>query len=530
VGTPRLGDACGEWFRDIVRAAFGSVDPETGERAIAEIFCLVPKKNSKTTNSAALGITALLANKTPNALFLEVGPTKDVADPCVSQARGMIEADPVDPETGRSYLQDRFHVRDHLKTIRDRLTGATLEIKAFDMRVVTGAIPKLTIIDELHVLGSSPHAQAVLAQIRGGMITRPDALLLFITTQSDGPPAGVFKIELAYARRVRDGQVKGDGVNVLAVLYEFPEEIQRDPNRPWLDPKLWPMVLPNLGKSITLPRLKSLFDKAQEKGEAEIIRWASQHLNIQVGLGLFNDRWVGADLWPSAARPLSLEDILAQSDVVTLGIDGGGLDDLLGLGLIGRHAETRRWHGWARAWAQPDVLDRRKDIATVLMDFEAEGDLVICKTPSQDLSEIAALCAKIRAEGVLPDAAGIGLDPYGVAALVDELAANDLEGDLLAAIPQGARLSPAIWGLERKLADGTFCHADQPLLTWSVGNARTEQRGNAVLITKQISGKSKIDPLMGIFNAATLMARNPEVTQEAVSPWEDPNFSLMGGR
>lgn len=508
VGQPRLAEAGGDWFRALIRAAFGSADPETGERAVGEIFCLVPKKNSKTTNSAAMGLVALLSNKVPNAEMLIVGPTKEVADTCFGQAKGMIEADPEDADTGRSYLQDRFHVRDHLKEIKDRLTGATLKIKAFDMRVVTGSIPILTIIDELHVMAASAHAARVLGQLRGGMITRPDALLLFITTQSDEVPAGVFKAELTYARRVRDGLVPGG--NMLPCLYEFPEDLQKGEGKPWRDPKHWPMVLPNLGKSITLERLVRLYRAAVEKGPDEEIRWASQHLNIQIGMGLLTDRWVGADLWEPAAQPMGLWDMLDQCDVAAVGIDGGGLDDLLGLGVIGRHRKTRVWMGWARAWVHASALERRPEIAPRLKDFAADGDLVICTDPTADLREVAQLCADIHAAGLLPAAHGIGLDPYGVAALVDELAAQGLEGDLLSAIPQGSRLSPAIWGLERKLQDGSFRHAGQPMLDWCVSNARTEQRGNAVVITKAVAGKAKIDPLMGIFNAAVLMSRNPQ--------------------
>jgi phage terminase large subunit-like protein len=56
-GQPRMEVAAGEWFRDIVRAAFGSLDA-TGARQVSEIFTLVPKKNSKTTGGAALAITA----------------------------------------------------------------------------------------------------------------------------------------------------------------------------------------------------------------------------------------------------------------------------------------------------------------------------------------------------------------------------------------------------------------------------------------------------------------------------------------
>ena len=51
------------------------------------------------------------------------------------------------------------------------------------------------------------------------------------------------------------------------IANEFCEEHQTSPLRPWLDPKNWPQVLLNLGRSITIERLVSDFKDAQEKGE-----------------------------------------------------------------------------------------------------------------------------------------------------------------------------------------------------------------------------------------------------------------------
>ena len=212
--------------------------------------------------------------------------------------------------------------------------------------------------------------------------------------------------------------------------------------------------------------------------------------------------------------------------MVTAGIDGGGLDDLLGLGLSGREVETKRWLHWGRAWCSELVLERRKDIAPLLKDFEAEGDLVILTDPTQDLREVAGLLAEVATRGLFPAAHAIGLDPYGVAALVDELAAQGLEGDLLVAVGQGSRLTPAIHGAERKLQDGTLRHARQGLMAWAMGNAKIEQRGSAVTVTKAAAGRAKIDPVIGLLNAFTLMSRNPEAEGETASPWDDPAFSL----
>lgn len=56
-------------------------------------------------------------------------------------------------------------------------------------------------------------------------------------------------------------------------------------------------------------------------------------------------------------------------------------------------------------------------------------------------------------------------------------------------------------------------HCGQRLMKWCLGNAKVEPTKNAFLITKQVSGVAKIDPLMALFDAAYLMGRNPEAVQ-----------------
>lgn len=507
-GMPAFKEAAGEWFREIVGTFLGSIDPITGARLIRELFLLVPKKNSKTTGGAGIMVDALMLNKRPRAEFLLIGPTQAVSDLAFDQAAGMIENDP------HGVLQKRFHIQNHLKTISDRKIGAELKIKTFDASVLTGVKPAGVLIDELHEIAKNAKAAKIIGQIRGGLLPIPESFLAFITTQSDDPPKGVFRSELMVARAIRDGRQQG---SMMPVLYEMPDDIAKSRAKPpaWQDPQHWPMVLPNLGKSITLERLVEDFETAKSKGEEEIRRFASQHINLEIGLALRSDRWTGADHWEAAeeASLVTLEDLLERSEVVTIGIDGGGLDDLLGFAAVGREKDTRRWLVWCHAWAHQVALKRRQDIAPALQDFAAAGELTIVERPDQDVEEVADLVEQIDAGGLLPEENGIGVDPVGIAQIVDEINARDLngpEGKRIAGISQGWKLSGAIKTSERGLSDGSIVHAPQRIMNWAVGNAMVEPRGNAITITKQAAGSMKIDPLMAVFDAVALMAMNPE--------------------
>lgn len=511
-GQPTLGEAAGDWFRDPVRAIFGSLDPVTGMRHVPGVFLLVPKKNSKTTNGGALMLTALLMNERPNAPFALFGPTQEIADLAYTAVSGMVEADPA--------LTKIFHVRDHLKTVENRLSGATLKVTTFDPKVATGGKYAGWLLDELHLLGKVSYAQRVIGQLRGARVAVPESFGVIITTQSDEPPAGAFKTELDYARGVRDGRII-DG-SILPVLYEFPEAMQIAPDKPWRQVENWSQVLPNLGRSVSLPVLEQDYATAREKGDEEERRWASQHLNIQIGLALHSNRWEGADHWERAGdTKVTLEWILDNCEVCTIGIDGGGLDDLLGLAVLGRHKHTKRWYHWGRAWADRGVKLLRKEIAPRLDDFAETGDIVfvdIAETAdgaNADVADVAEIVDRVFKAGLLPEKAGIGVDAVGIAAILDELSLREIPDECIAAVPQGYRLSGVIKGAARKLKDGTLKHGARPMMAWAVGNARSELRGSAVLVTKQVSGTAKIDPLIALFNAFDLMSRNPEASNPA---------------
>jgi phage terminase large subunit-like protein len=504
IGTPRMSEASGEWFFDIVEALFGAYDAKHNKRMVQEYFLLVPKKNGKSSYAAAIMVVAIIVNRRPNAEFLLIAPTKEIADISFRQASGIIR---LDPELSKLFLIQR-----HIRTISHRESGSTIQIKAADTDVITGSKSTGILVDETHVFAKKSNAAELFVEVRGALNARPDGFMIQISTQSKDPPSGVFRSELNVARDVRDGKLK---LPRLAVLYELPDKVTE--NGGWKNQATWPLVNPNMGRSVSAEFLADELVTAEREGASQLALLASQHFNVEIGQGLRSDRWTGADFWRQCGDGGlgNLDTLLDRCDVATVGIDGGGLDDLLGLCVLGREKETRRWLAWFHAWAHEIVLERRKEIAPKLLDFKRDGNLtIVANDSSDDIRGVADIVEKISEAGLLPSAKGIGVDPAGVADIVDELERRGFTTDddtgAITAIRQGFwTLNNTTKSTERRLAARTLVHGGSALMTWCVANAKLVQHGNAVTIEKQASGTAKIDPLMALFNAVALMALNP---------------------
>lgn len=498
-GKPTFGECSEQWVFDFVKAIFGGYDAETGKQLIREYGLLISKKNTKSTIAAGIMLTAVILCWREDEEHLILAPTKEVADNSFKPAAGMIRAD--------EELSDMFQIQDHIRTITHRVTRNTLKVVAADTDTVSGKKAGRILVDELWLFGKRQNAEAMFMEALGGQVSREEGWVIFLTTQSDEPPAGVFKEKLQYWRDVRDGKIPDR--KTMGILYEFPESMVE--NKKYLLPENFYITNPNMGRSVSAEWLEDQLRKNQSKTDGTLQQFLAKHLNIEIGLNLRSDRWAGVDFWEQQAQAVTFEDLLHRAEVITVGIDGGGLDDLLGFSAIGRDKNTREWLCWCHAWAHKIVLERRKSEASRLLGFQKEGDLTIVEFVGEDTDQLAELVGRIHEAELLDK---IGIDPSGVGSILDALTEVEIPAESVVGISQGWRLGGSIKTTERKLAEGVLIHAGQPMMAWCVGNARVEPKGNAILITKQASGKGKIDPLMALFNAVSLMALNPEAKKQ----------------
>lgn len=523
VGQPTRGEVCGPYIYPIVGAIFGSLDPETYRRYIKEFFLMIPKGNDKTGSAATIAMLWTLMNKKPEAELVIIAPSKKIADRGFEYAAGIIRADKA--------LEGAFYPpNSHNRLIERRLTGASISVVAADTSAATGGKQTVTLIDETHELSHNSKASALMTEIRGAYGKSADGFLMQITTQSKTPPSGMFKAELDKARAVRDGKLK---LPILPILYELPAKIQKDGG--WKDRKYWPVVNPNYGRSVQPDYLEGQMVASESEGDAAMALFASQHFNVEIGVGQGIDGWAGAIYWPGAVHPdlsrdaiasanpgaaaadipwLQLQALIARCEVLTLGVDGGGLDDLLGITVIGREIETGRWLWWSHAVAAPIAVQRHKANIPHYSDFERDGDLTIADLPD-DMEILDRVIGTAEASGKL---ATVSVDPSCVDDIEEVCARHDIteENKRFVGERQGIGLMKAIKTSERKLAAGTMLHCGQPLMNWCAGNAKVRLTSAAMLIERSVAGKDKIDPLVAGFDAVMGMTANPEISVGSV--------------
>lgn len=500
IGQPTMGEITRPWVFEFVASIFGAYSEDDSRRLIREFFLLIPKKNSKSTLAAFIMLTALIMNDRGSAELIILAPTKEVADNSFNPIRDAIKAD--------NELSELLNISEHTKTITHRSTNATLKVVAAESNTVGGKKASWILIDELHLFQKNAGAASMFREATGGLASRPEGCVIYLTTQANEQPCGVFKQKLDYARDVRDGIKENN--KFLPLIYEFPKQWIEDGEH--LKKENFHIPNPNYGTSVDPIQLEDDFDQSRDGEETDFRDFLAKRLNVEIGINLRANRWAGAEYWLEQSKEIKLEQLIEKSEVITLGIDGGGLDDLLGFSALGRlKADPRIWWLWNHAWANKVALERRKENIPKYQDFEDEGSLTIVEKVGEDIDDLALIAKQVYDSGKLNK---IGLDPLGLGGLLDGLLDVGIPQESMFAVPQGHKLMGYIMTTERKLAEGNLYHAGQDLMTWCAGNARVVMVGNGMRITKQDSGIGKIDPLIATFNAVALMSLNPEPTNK----------------
>ena len=134
IGTPRLGEVCGEWFYPIVQALFGSYDKSSNVRHISEVFQTHTQRQLQIHQWRRRddGDGDSIVNRRPEAEFLFIAPTMEIALDRLQAGQG---DDPSGPGIVDDLPGAGPYPQYHAPCFR------YVQIKAADTDVITGEKP-----------------------------------------------------------------------------------------------------------------------------------------------------------------------------------------------------------------------------------------------------------------------------------------------------------------------------------------------------------------------------------------------------
>lgn len=498
------GPRCGQPFealayqRDwLLYPLFGWVKPD-GTRRHRYMFCLVPKKNAKSTFCAFLNLYLLVADGEPRPEVYATAVDRSQARIVYSEAAAMVKASPI--------LRKRITITESTKTLTygdgmlQALSGEHASSEGKDIHGLT--------CDEVHAW-TTPKLRKLWASLYYSDIARPQPIRTVITTAGEEDETAIWTEEAEKARAILSGEL----IDTSRVCYVAEASKEDD----WTDPDVHRRANPAYDVIINPERMIQECEDAQRSAAAKA-RFCRYRLNLVVSLDV---DWLDGDLWDACDG----EAILDEHGSTYAGLDLSSSSDITALALVCRrpavavdddaevdvddeederedpdHGDDDEYHVRVRCWVPEDTVRQLEaDHDYRYRQWIDDGWLEM--TPGNVIDHAfirQAICEEAERHQVLE----VAYDPWHATELAVSLE-ND-EGLTMVEVRQGARsLSEPMKKLERLVKRKRIHHGGNPVLSWMIRNvrARSDPNGNIRPVKPDPKSKLKIDGIVAIINA-----------------------------
>lgn len=266
-----------QWF-DFVAPLFGWKKPN-GTRRFTRFGVGIPKKNGKSTLTAALMLYMLIADNEPNAEVYVCSTNKQQAKIVYREAQKFIDAS--------EKLKKRIRVREYWGKFESQLDLSFVQVLAAENKGKHGFNSHFTLFDEFH---EQPNWE-LWNTMRYAGDARRQSILGWISTagfDAERPWAQ----EWDYCKSV----IRGDIIDVsyLCVIYEAEESDDYE------DEATWYKANPSLGVTIKIEKMREDFQEVKNKGSIALRDWRILKLNQRIKSG---GQYVTREAWDACAVP-----------------------------------------------------------------------------------------------------------------------------------------------------------------------------------------------------------------------------------
>jgi phage terminase large subunit-like protein len=481
----------------IIRPAFGWKRPD-GTRRYRRIVVWVPRKNGKTEIAAGVSLIALVADGEAGAEVYAIAKDKDQAS-IVFNSAALMAANSATLSPSLELLKTAIYCPELGSSFKP-LTGRAAGKHGLNPHGIIG--------DEVH---EWPDAD-LYTFVHQGTAARRQPIEFLIST------AGVrqgYGWELwQECQQILNGERQDDETLVVIFAAEADDD--------WTDPKVWAKANPNLGISVKLEYLQTECERAQESPrlENDFRRYHLNQWTEQLVRWLPMEKWgpVGED-WAEAA----FEDEMVGQTAFG-GLDLSTTTDLTAWCIwFPPSGERTRWRKLTRVFMPADSVNiaEKRDRAPY-SQWLRSGALL---TTPGNVVDYDFIAAQVRRDCERFEIERIGLDPFNATQFALGMQA---EGIPIEFVRQGfLSLNAPSKELEKLVLSEAIEHGGHPVARWCAGNAVvvTDPAGSIKPTKDPKRMTGRIDAIAADVNALAVWMDTQFGT--AVSPWDDPDFSLV---
>jgi phage terminase large subunit-like protein len=453
-----------DWQCFLIASCFGWYRPD-GLRRYRRAYIEVPRKNAKSTLTAAIGLKAFCADGEHGAEVYSGAGSEKQAWEVFGPARLMAKK--------TSGLTGQLGVEVNAKTLV-RLSNAS-KFEPIIGKPGDGASPSFSITDEYHEHQTSDQYDTMVT----GMGARDQPMAWVITTAGSSIEGPCYDLRNEVID-VLEGKVQNP--ELFGLVYTI------DEGDDWTSPEALEKANPNMGVSVREDYLVSQQRDAINNPRKQSV-FKTKHLNVWVQAA---SPYFDTDKWKSLTLDgLKIEDFVGEPCWV--GLDLASKLDLTSVSVVFQRED--KYYAFGRNYLPESALEPPEN--SHYRGWQAMNLLDITTTHhhtdyDQIESDILELSEKFRI-------VRCGFDPWGATQIATHLAEH---GVSVVEVPQTVRSfsEPMKW-LQALIADGRIHHDGDPVLHWALGNVTAKEDRNENVFPRKERPERKIDPAVALIIA-----------------------------
>lgn len=458
------------WQCFVLGVPFGWLRKRDGLRRFREIYIEVPRKNTKSTMGALVGLDMLMDQGENGAEVYAGATTEKQAHEVFGPARLMLQRSPEIIEQAGAEIWAKALVLPADNSKFWPVIGSPGD----------GASPSCAIVDEYHEHQTSDLVDTMVS----GMGARQEPVLLIITTAGTDL-ASPCRDKHLEAQKVLQGTLEND--EMFAIMYGI------DEGDDWTRPEAIRKANPNLAVSVDEEYLRAQQRQAVSN-PAHQNRFKTKHLNVWCAASVAG---INMADWNRAADPtLTLDQFEGEPAVFALDL-ASKLDICDFVQLFTRQIDgTTHYYAFARHYIPEDTIEEARVNQLAYRKWVAAGHLIATAGAEIDFDDIRADVGEYHSRFQVTE---VVYDPWRATQLAHQLAKD---GATVVEMGQTAKnMASAFDELLSALKAGRFHHDGDPVLAWMAGNVIAKSVTKGVTVPSKEKPDQKIDGIVAIVMA-----------------------------